>query len=332
MPGAGLRHATANQAARIFALCAAAGICLSMACYTYPPIRAQIPILWAALFIPSLLHRRWPEYLITSLFMAMWLSPLLIGTFSGDLQARFRMESIFNEDNLRAMGLSGPTGSLYLFVSNFLQHFSWTYLAVSGDANLRHSTQWQGQWSWAGIVAIPLSVLLFQALASVRVPGHTKEDHAWPRPYWSSFITAFASERSMRWLPFIALGTIAGIVPAALTATGIPHSLRSIGSQPFVAIMAGIVWFNIMTRLKTGSWLFLVTIILSSRRFLFDFFLHYPQRAFFKFDGPQHQLLLSIAESGSSGNMQDRVAAIDATYPSWSTRYYEMIVNPAACN
>lgn len=312
-------------------MCLLASIFFSLACYAYPPTRAQFPILWAFLLIPSLMYRRWREYVITTVLLAIWSAPLIRQTLSGELQYRFQLESIFNEDGLQRVGLSGLSGSVTLFWHNLLSHLSWPYLIEKGDSNLRHSTQWSGQWSWVEILSIPVGLLLLQLVIGEGVARTKQAGNARTVLKKTAFLSGETNDRPLRWLPLMLVGVVSGIVPAALTWTGNPHALRSIGSYPFLALMAGIIWWSFFSRARTGSWLFLVALMSSTSLFLADLYFNYPGRALHYFDSIQHSAMTPQREHGTAVDLRGEIDRIDPSYPARSLSYYQMMTGAMSC-
>ena len=160
-----------NQALRVISVLAT-GVLLSLAMYSYPPARVQVPLVFAALVAyemssatsPNEQQRRHlslQQSLIALLSLVLVSAPLIQRMLSGELQGRFQMLSVFNDIYVTQFGQ--PTFGLKtrLFLSSLAQHFSPRFLFLSGDANLRHSTNWGGVWSWLDIFVLASMPLIF---------------------------------------------------------------------------------------------------------------------------------------------------------------------------
>jgi hypothetical protein len=111
-------------------------------------------------------------------------------------------------------------------LANFAEHFSPGYLFFTGDANPRHSTQRIGELGFVEALAVGIGLMLILERAFARA---ARTASSAPVGAWGA-----------RWLVFFSgFAALAGILPAALCYTGVPHALRSIGAWPFQAVVFG---------------------------------------------------------------------------------------------
>jgi 4-amino-4-deoxy-L-arabinose transferase-like glycosyltransferase len=211
-----------------------AGIFLSLTLYSYPPALVQVPILTVPLLWLKKRHHGLDRRFLIVCFSAAILTslPLIhhIGTAEGQLRVEY--VSIFGKPFLdHSGGGHAPVVILKAFLSNFFAHFSPHYLFFRGDANLIHSTQRVGQLSWLDTFAFCAAIVLLMAALFRRTAvcdgrNETAEDL---RPL----------------LLFSIIGVLSGIVPASLTWQGIPHSLRSVGTLPFLFVLTGLTLYKL---------------------------------------------------------------------------------------
>lgn len=231
------------------------GIALSLAIYSYAPERAQVPLLLLVM-IPvrkALLGLNIKWLAVIAITMAVTLAPLAYGVLFGSLQVRFSALSVFN-------ATSSYAAALGLFALNFLRYFSLTFLFLSGDDNLRHSSGFAGQWDWLDIFVV-LSGLFM---------------------WWWSALDGKARVR-IRCFKILVLFSLAGyafgIVPAAFTNEGIPHALRAIGCWPFLALLVGLILWRLQ-RFKRGFIpAALAVSVIFFGLYCWDYFTDYPKRA-----------------------------------------------------
>lgn len=289
---------------------ALSGLCLSLAAYSYPPLRVQLaivtPLALALLFSKD---RQSLKPSLLAIVVASILSiPLLKMTFSGELQARFAALSVFNEQYLRQLG--EPTFSLGLqeFLRNLLLHFSPSYLFVSGDANVRHSTQSFGQWGWLEMFALLVVIGAFLRFTLARKLRHLN---------WSA-------------IAFVTVGYIAGAVPAALTWESNPHALRSIGCVVFLVVGAGgALQFAWKSRVLRASTLMLAFCFLGY--FWKVYLVDYPQRSYAWFDGVVTQVAEQLEHQGRISQLDQELKLAGINYDPLATAYYKFASGAMTC-
>lgn len=136
------------------------------------------------------------------------------------------------------------------FFSNYLSHFSLDFLFISGDDNLRSHVPFAGQLFLFDVVLLPLGLIYI------------------------------IGRKQKRYLLPIILSLLAPI-PAAITKES-PHALRSISVVPFIHLISAVGILKLMDFIHKGSWVLLVTLIISLTFFLnyfFNFINFYPHNS-----------------------------------------------------
>lgn len=299
-------RATASRIIGWIALLASAGL-FAAACISYPPLRAQVPFVLAAFLVWKFEYARAHAGRVIAFTATLLVctGPLLLLTGSGAIQGRFDALSVFNSAYWAQQGVTSPAtvalhGS-WLLAKNLLAHFTPSYLLVSGDASLRHSTQAFGIWSWLDALA-----LVGAAIVLLR-----------------------RRERLTGWVAFVAAGYLAGVLPAALTREGIPHALRSIGALPFLAVLVGTAIEALgrgLPRLRS-----LAPIAASGVALVFaavfwrTFFVSYPAAAGAAFDAS------FVERLRTPDSLRVFVSGEGRSYPAQALRYYELRAGFVRC-
>ena len=243
---------------------ALAGLCFAVAMYSYPPIRLQMPLMLLTLVFygwgKGLLDFKKLGILIAT--VALPLMPLAQRIFSGELQGRFNMISIFSSDYLKSLGKSGSLRDLAeIFINNYLAHLHPDFLFKLGDPSLVHSSGHHGILSWLDIAALGLMVL-FILIACVRSGQLTH---------------VLAGEKCF--VALLVVNIAIGIVPAALTNSELPNALRITGSWPFMCLLTGFFLWKACERF----WILWLAVILTAglfaNGFLRVYFLKYPKQS-----------------------------------------------------
>jgi 4-amino-4-deoxy-L-arabinose transferase-like glycosyltransferase len=210
------------------------GSLVALAMYAYPPMRIQAPLVFGALIAVELLQKRlraraFVAFALSALLVAL---PLLAYTIRGEINQRGLAEAVFSPAFVEAnRGASSPiVFILKTTLANFAAHFSPGYLFFTGDANARHSTQRIGELGFVEVLAVGVGVmLLLERLFGARAEARGGA----PAGLWGA----------RRLVGFCGFAALAGILPAALCFTGVPHALRSIGAWPFAAVVSGyLLW------------------------------------------------------------------------------------------
>jgi hypothetical protein len=269
---------------------------LALAVLSYPSLRPQaaLVLLYVAWWRRAELRRRWMEAAAFTTLLILFSTPVWFGTITGELGARFGYLSVFSESLWAQRGFDGivtlPLG-LILFARNLAVHFSPEYLVISGDQNLRHSTQSFGEWSWLDAVAIA-------GFLAVTVLRRRRWDH---------------------WTWFLVIGYVSGLVPAALTWES-PHASRSIGALPFLALFVGTALERLSSESGTRkAWVTggaVVVALLFTAFFARDFWWRYPERAAADFD----RRIVEWVDRNGPGS----IGEIAPTYSVAARRYYEV--------
>ncbi len=184
------------------------GAAAAMAIFAYSTARLEVGLFAGAYFLAYIwpLQKRWwaaiPPVVAGYSVLGLW----MLG-HPGDLTARYDLISITKNHGTGA-NLS-PSQFLPVFWDNYKTYISSTFLFVTGDANLRHNTQ------WGGMLLVVTGVML--------IPGVL-----WIRAHWHNPVPRFA-------LICVLLAPIA----ASLTDNGTPHSLRAVTMLPFLLFIAG---------------------------------------------------------------------------------------------
>ena len=185
------------------------GFLMACAMYSYPAIRLEAPLIIFLLIgyqikQKNISLRSWAVLLTV---LTLCCIPLVYYTFKGPLLERFNQVSITSTT-------SSWKELPVTFIRNFLAHLGPKYLFMTGDNNYRHSTRHFGVLSWLDMLGLAAGLAqLIILLRKKRMPSHL--------------------------VIFLLMAAAAGIVPAALTWEGIPHALRSLGSQPFTELLVG---------------------------------------------------------------------------------------------
>lgn len=245
----------------------ASGLCLALAMHSYPPALAQVPLAVPLLFWFARKRGGVPR---TGLLLA-GSSFLLVSIPLAWLALAGRAG-----ERLRSVGIVNPGASLQeagTFVRNLLLHLDPGFLFVSGDHNLRHSTQFTGQLGWLDSFALALAVALWAV-------GRLRKSSASP-----------GAPRRMHALPlFFLVNAAIGVVPAALTRDGLPHALRSIGAWPFVSLLTGYALWTGLDRLRVLLPLAAAVSLAFATGFTTHFFAVYPETARTWFDAKLRDL------------------------------------------
>jgi len=180
-------------------------IILSLSLYAYDINKAFIPLFFIVILLAfwKSIRENIRQWVLSFTIFILVSLPIILYTLanSNQSQSRFNRISILGQQyNLPEL--------IFVFVRNWLSHFSPSYLFTSGDANLRHQ--------------LPFTGILLLAMAPLLIAG---------------ILRAY----NLRKTP-IGILTIGWMliypVPASLTIEGIPHALRSITGIPVICILS----------------------------------------------------------------------------------------------
>ncbi len=182
-----------------------------MACamYSYPPTRLHAPLVVLLLVGYQMKQKKLSLMPLGLFFIVLTLcsAPLVEGILQGPLQARFNGLSI-------ASKTSSWRDLSVIFTQNYFSHLSPKFLFLTGDNNYRHSTRHFGELSWLDMLGLCAGLFFLIRLFK-----------KWKAP--SPLVI------------FLLMAAASGIIPAALTNEGLPHALRSMGTQPFIELLVG---------------------------------------------------------------------------------------------
>jgi len=209
------------------------------AMYTYPPFRLQIPLMLISLMIythyknPRTLH----SWIIFTFALIIPSIPLINRILSGEIQSRFNAISIFSKEYLSSIHSSGHLiDILGIFLNNYLLHFKWNFLFLTGDPSYVHSTRHFGILSWLDIAALLMALIwCFMLLINKNRNNN---------PILEQNIL----------LIFLITNILIGVIPAALTNSELPNSLRITGSWPFMCLFSGYFLWQACERWGRFQW------------------------------------------------------------------------------
>jgi hypothetical protein len=284
---------------------AVSGLLVALACYSYPPTRLQV-----ALFLPVYVgfiffYRRECRASLTpfAASLCICLIPLVQQTLSGALHVRVNALTIWNADFLGQFGGFSVPVVARVFLENMALNLSPRFLFWTGDANLRHSTHFSGQWGWLEIVAVFGGILLLLTRIT-----RIKHEEAAP-------------------VMLVIAGYLTAVVPAALTWDANPHALRSIGAYPFLALGAGYALMQ-LTRWKQP--LRTVVPVIGAAFVIaygWDFFAYFPERS----AGPFHVRFVERARQADSASIPAAIKEIAPHYPDMSIMYFQLRSGSVRC-
>jgi 4-amino-4-deoxy-L-arabinose transferase-like glycosyltransferase len=244
------------------------GLLLGLSAYVYPPLRLHAALIVVGVLFKLVRQKDRVGAGLVACSAAITVLPMALMLLSGRLMGRYAEVGILSA-SYRATVPHWYSLPL-VAVSNYLQHLSPRFLFWSGDANLRHSTQYFGELGWLEILAVGCAVALF-----IEAKFRVSEGVA-----------------LMIWC------AATGFLPAALTWQGLPHALRSLSVWPFVAILSGCA---LAAFAEKRAWLTPVAAIVSIAFcvfFLRVYFVEYPVAAAEYFDADHQRFAENSRNSG----------------------------------
>jgi 4-amino-4-deoxy-L-arabinose transferase-like glycosyltransferase len=246
----------------------ASGILVALAMYAYPPTRIQAPLVFAALFAVELVGRRlrlraFVAFALTSTLASL---PLLLYSLIAEFNQRIMQEAIFSPEFVNAnRGADSPLAFVAkTALANLAAHFDPIYLFVTGDSNAFFSTRRIGALGFVEVLAVGIGLMLLLE-RTFRGDGRALGNQA----------TGAWGERKLVCFSIVAL--LAGILPAALCHSGVPHALRSIGAWPFQAVLAGCLLSRFAARGARCVRVIAAVAVLHSVYFAHAYFVDYPK-------------------------------------------------------
>jgi hypothetical protein len=238
------------------------GLFFCAAIYTYPPFRLQTPLMLITLFVYARGKVTWPlkSWLVFAGALILPAIPLAVKTLNGEIQQRFNAISIFSKDYLNSIHSPGHWWDIIgIFVNNFGQHFSGDFLFLRGDPSYVHSTRHFGILSWLDMAAL----LIGLAWALMLLVKKDRSNN--PLVLQRSFIL------------FLMINILIGVLPAALTNSELPNSLRITGAWPFLCLLSGFFLWQACER-WWGMWILTGTLsVLFALVFFNIYFKVFPQ-------------------------------------------------------
>jgi hypothetical protein len=301
----------------------ASATCLAGALYCYPPTRLQAPLVFLALGLWALFRRTLSvkQIALFSVVLIALCGKLIQGTLDGSLNARGSVEAIWAADFVKQN--HGRYSKAWFLAQSLLDnlhaHFRPSYLFLTGDTNLRHSSQWLGELGYVDIFALVLiaykaGTVLYGALFERRPTDGSPES-----------VRDEASERRVhRAVVFSAGAYLAGVLPAALCWSGVPHSLRSIGCWPFLAFFSGFVLYRAARARPEVAWLSLGVSLVYAGVFGHAYFVKYPALSGFWYDEHVKRAMLDPSVARHEREQLTR------NYPE-AFRYYAIVSRGETC-
>lgn len=236
-----------------------AGLFLSAALYAYPPTRAFLPLMLPGLILLDIKRQRCRAGALCAFFLCLALPsiPLVQKTLSGEVQGRFNSISITAPDYLKAIHKTNSIPDLLqVFAANYATHFTQEFLFLKGDPSYVHSTRHFGIFGW-------LDWLGFAALFTAVIIGLITQSNNLKKDAWL--------------LAFLAFNFFLSIVPAGLTNSELPNSLRIINGWPFTCLLGA---YGLWRLSQYTSWILLITALIGAlfaKSYLTVYFTVYPQ-------------------------------------------------------
>lgn len=244
----------------------------SLSTYAYHANRVSTPLLAIALLVFYWWQKKtklnYKALIISGLMALLLFSPVAVSLFAKSGQQRIAETSIFNDltiiqESNQQIEAHGKTFwsrifyHRYLFftrevASNFLSHFNFNYLFVSGDINPRHSIQSFGQFYYLDLVFFIFALIFL-----------------------------LKKKKTINLLLFIYLFIM--ILPASFT-RAVPHALRTLSAQPiFIILLTFGIWqMFALIKSKAMRNIFILTTILAYSFYFSKFFkelvLIYPEK------------------------------------------------------
>jgi len=216
-------------------------IFLSLSTYAYHAARVSAPLIGLFLTIYYLFLKfskknkvNWQSLLLSGLIVLVIFVPIAQSLFAKTGQQRIAETSIFSdisiiEQSNEAIENHGRTKlnkiiyHRYLFFAkaatiNFLDHFNFKYLFISGDNNPRHSLQSFGQFYYLDLILLIFTLIFFSKKKST-ITGLL-------------FLCLFVT-----------------ILPASFT-RGTPHALRTLAALPIFIVLLGFGFWQFLELFK----------------------------------------------------------------------------------
>ncbi len=281
---------------------AIAGVCFSLAAYSYLPGCFVAPLVLCTTLILGWWRGTVDSKIAAGAILGAGFTVpyLTTGILFGPLLARYREMSLFSSSDC------GVLCQISQFSRFLLLHFTPSFLFTTGDpVNRMLSTQRVGVLSVLDIIGV------FVMLPSL-------------------FIDSIRGRRSAhgtaeRW--YVIAGICIAVTPAALTRMGLPHPLRTLGAWPFYAIAAGVGLEQLVQHGERMPALLLAAALAYSGYYLTDFFVFYPTRSSLWL----HERDLLKAREAAAAGTWDAYIAKDPLLRLSHRRYYTIAAGIRSC-
>ena len=258
-----------------------AGLFFAGAAYSYSPIRLSAVII--LLLIPAVRLRQ--KALISGV-MILACIPLFIEFSKPYFLERSKFLAIWGQHGLNPYAYSTAWELIQVFCHNFLSHLSANFLFFHGDGNLRHGIPNFGVLSWLDVVSFLALIILLGITCLKSNILKNKAIQSWQ-------LTA---------LMIGVIGIVANLIPASLT-INVPHSLRSIGVYPFVAILTGLTLSYLDEKLKP-KFILIFSIVIGLcffSAYLYQYFGVYKAESAKVFQGDSSPIVLAYSRLARDG-------------------------------
>lgn len=245
-----------------------AGVLLTLASYTYSPLRLQA--LGLVVLIPLLPWR--PRAVILTIFVLGNIG--VLQSYQDPAFAhRAQLLALTSDDPRNPFAGASYFGLFLAYLSQMADHLSLSFLLGPGDFNLRHSIQTHGALDWLSFGGLIIGF----ALATSAIVHYKTTDRA------QLVLTAICL-----------LGILTGLSPSALTWDSTPHALRAIGAWPFFAMLAA---WGLHQLLRAVSAQLAACAIMAALFgwYLYSYFFLFPEIARWWFDA---DIVAQIRETG----------------------------------
>lgn len=294
------------------------GLFAALAVYSYPPTRMQVPLLMLCLILMGLWAKSVtpPRVLAFLVSMGTACVPLISKMLDSGFNQRAARLVIWSSEflNGRPDTLSAGTFFIRTLGDNLSTFFRPSFLFFEGDPNRRHSPQFIGELSFLDDFAIILGMLLIAVAVRRLSRESTGTEHETLLP-----VTAG------RYIALALIGGFLGILPAACTHEGLPHSLRAIGAWPFLALLFGGFLAAADKRWDAVRVLAAVLCVGYLVFFLRGYFAEYPRNSSDWFDA-------NIKASLTQSQLDDRSKSQFARQMPEAVRYYAIASGMATCS
>ena len=241
------------------------GIALAVSVFAYSTGRLLVVLLTILLAVVD--RRRWLSRRgLWIVFVPVAAAYLLLGVWSrlhpGALTSRFGGLSITADS-------PGALTTVWRFARNYADYVMPQFLFTHGDTNLRHNTGYGGMLLVATLPALVAGLAV--CLRNRRRP----------------------LER------YLLGGLLLAPVPAALTAEGTPHGLRAAAMLPFLLLLIGVGWSQLIPLLASRRLLAVAAVALvavETGQYLDDMLAHWPGRSLAWFDSGEEQGVAEAAQ------------------------------------